>query len=75
MFWPPSERVAQEAVALMQDFADGKIPDPRPFSFAQLEGLDMVEAWAPIWGDYLSARCEGRPLGLSGQNPRPHDCW
>jgi hypothetical protein len=43
IYWPPSERVAQEAIKLMQAFTEGKIPDPRPFKFAEMEGSDMRE--------------------------------
>lgn len=52
IYWPPSERVAQEAIRLMQAFTEGKIPDPRPFKFAEMEGSDMRELWAPVWSEY-----------------------
>lgn len=52
MYWPPSERVTQEAIRLMQAFSEGKIPDPRPFKFAEMEGSDMREIWAPIWSEH-----------------------
>lgn len=41
IYWPPSERVAQEAIRRMQAFTEGKIQDPRPFKFADIEGSDM----------------------------------
>jgi hypothetical protein len=56
IYWPPSERVAQEAISLMQAFTEGKIPDPRPFKFAEMEGSDMRELWAPIWSEYPFAK-------------------
>jgi hypothetical protein len=52
IYWPPSERVAQEAIRLMRAFAEGKIQDPRPFKLAEMEGSDMKELWAPIWSEY-----------------------
>ena len=52
IYWPPSERVAQEAIRLMQAFTEGKSSDPRPFKFAEVEGSDMRELWAPIWSEY-----------------------
>ncbi|MBV9282045.1 MAG: restriction endonuclease [Chloroflexi bacterium] len=55
MFWPPSQRVTDIIAERMQAFADGTIPDPRPFSFEQLEGTDLSAAWEPITEEYLAA--------------------
>jgi hypothetical protein len=52
IYWPPSERVAKELIERMRAFAEGKIPDPRPFDLNEVEGTDMSELWAPIWHNY-----------------------
>jgi len=55
MFWPPSQRVADIIAERMGAFERGDIPDPRPFSFEQLEGMDLSAAWEPIADEYLTA--------------------
>jgi len=55
MFWPPSQRVADIIAERMGAFERGDIPDPRPFSFEQLEGTDLSAAWEPIADEYLTA--------------------
>jgi Restriction endonuclease len=55
MFWPPSQRVADIIAERMAAFARGEIPDPRPFSFEQLEGTDLGAAWEPITEEYMNA--------------------
>lgn len=52
MYWPPSQRVADIVQQRMGDFRKGRIPDPRPFDFAELEGNDLSTAWEPISRDY-----------------------
>lgn len=59
MFWPPSQRVAEVIATQMRLFDEGQIPDPRPFSFEQIEGSDLSAAWEPIAEDYMA--------GLAGQ--------
>jgi len=54
MFWPPSQRVADVIAEQMQAFENGEIPDPRPFSFEQLEGSDLSAVWEPNAEDYLA---------------------
>ncbi len=54
MFWPPSQRVADIIAVQLRLFEESRIPDPRPFSFQQLEGSDLSAAWEPIAGDYLA---------------------
>ena len=56
MYWPPSESSFRKIVALMQAFADGKIPDPRPFNFGDIEGDDLSKAWEPIWSEHPLAK-------------------
>lgn len=53
MFWPPSQRVTDIITERMRAFAEGRISDPRPFSFEQLEGSDLSAAWEPIAQEYL----------------------
>jgi hypothetical protein len=48
LYWPPSESTAKKVSRLMQDFADGKIPDPRPLNLAEIEGTDMQTLWESI---------------------------
>jgi hypothetical protein len=55
MFWPPSQRVADIIAERMGAFERGEIPDPRPFSFDQLEGTDLGAAWEPIAEEYMNA--------------------
>ncbi len=54
MFWPPSQRVADIIAERLEALARGDIPDPRPFSFEQLEGMDLSAAWEPIAEEYLT---------------------
>lgn len=54
MFWPPSQRVADIIATQMYLFEDGRISDPRPFNFEQLEGRDLSAAWEPIASDYMA---------------------
>ncbi len=49
VYWPPSERAARKVIELMQAFEAGKIPDPRPFNFTEIEGTDIRTIWEPIW--------------------------
>lgn len=55
MFWPPSQRVTDIIADRMKAFARKEIPDPRPFSFEQLEGKDLSAAWEPITEEYVAA--------------------
>lgn len=48
MYWPPSLETAQKIISVMQDFFDGKIPDPRPLDFSVIEGDDLVRVFDPI---------------------------
>jgi len=52
LYWPPSESTARKVSRLMQDFTEGKIPDPRPLSLAEIEGTDMRTLWKSIWKEY-----------------------
>jgi len=54
MYWPPSQRVAETIAEQMRLFSEGRIPDPRPFSFEQIEGHDPANAWEPIADEYLA---------------------
>jgi hypothetical protein len=49
LFWPPSERTAKKLEALMKAYKAGEIPDPRPLSFAEIEGTDLNTVFEPIW--------------------------
>lgn len=40
-YWPPSTRVMELVAQKLRAFEAGLIPDPRPFSFAELEGTDL----------------------------------
>ncbi len=62
IYWPPSDTAVQRIAALMQAFEQGKIPDPRPFKFADIEGTDMAEAWRPVWHE------RSQPKGYSTKN-------
>ncbi len=48
-YWPPSERAAKIIIPQMSAFVAGKIPDPRPFNLADIEGTDLRTIWEPIW--------------------------
>jgi hypothetical protein len=52
MYYPASERVARITIGRMKAFAAGKIPDPRPFSFEELEGTDLSTVFEPIWPEH-----------------------
>lgn len=54
MYWPPSERIAQELSLRMGAFVAGKGSDPRPLDFAELEGTDLRTIWEPVSGTYLA---------------------
>jgi hypothetical protein len=49
MYWPPSERTTKKVGELMEAYKAGKIPDPRPLSFAEIEGMDLNTVFEPIW--------------------------
>jgi len=66
MFWPPSQRVADIIAERMATYARGEIPDPRPFSFEQLEGTDLSAAWEPITEEYMAAWREREGMGDGG---------
>jgi len=52
MYWPPSERTAQIIIKAMQDFSEGKTPDPRPFKIEEIEGTDLSVIWEPFIKGY-----------------------
>lgn len=64
MFWPPSQRVADIIAMQLRLFEEGRIPDPRPFSFQQLEGSDFSAAWEPVAGGYLASLKQARKVKL-----------
>jgi hypothetical protein len=49
MYWPPSERTTKKVAELMEAYKAGKIPDPRPIKFAEIEGMDLNAVFEPIW--------------------------
>jgi hypothetical protein len=49
MYWPPSERTTKKVGELMEAYKAGKIPDPRPLKFAEIEGMDLNTVFEPIW--------------------------
>ncbi|GJM15958.1 MAG: hypothetical protein DHS20C13_12850 [Thermodesulfobacteriota bacterium] len=53
VYWPPSENVAKKVIKLMKDYQDGKIPDPRPLKFEDIEGININSAFEPIWNRNL----------------------
>lgn len=55
VYWPPSERVAQELQKRWHSFEAGDISDPRLINLQELEGTDLRTIWEPIW--------EGHPAG------------
>lgn len=56
MYWPVSERVAEEVGGKIEAFLAGKVPDPRPLSFEDVEGTDLATVWEPIWSGHPSMR-------------------
>jgi hypothetical protein len=52
VYYPPSERVVRITINQMKAFEAGEIPDPRPFSFTELEGTDLSRVFEPIWGEH-----------------------
>lgn len=48
VYWPPSQRVLEHITHLMQEYQAGRIPDPRPFSFEDIEGTDLNTVYEPI---------------------------
>ena len=48
VYWPPSQRVLAHITNLMQEYQAGRIPDPRPFSFEDIEGIDINTVYEPI---------------------------
>ena len=63
MYWPPSERAGQIVIEKMRAFEAGKISDPRPFNFAEIEGTDMQAIWEPIWGTNSSSQVTDKEDG------------
>ena len=49
MYWPPSERTTKKVAELMEAYKVGKIPDPRPLKFTEIEGMDLNAVFEPIW--------------------------
>lgn len=49
IYWPPSEDSVEKVVSRMKAFENGEIPDPRPFTFSEIEGEDLAEAWKAVW--------------------------
>lgn len=49
MYWPPSERTRKKVGEIMEAYKAGKIPDPRPLKFAEIEGMDLNTVFEPIW--------------------------
>jgi hypothetical protein len=49
MYWPPSERTTKKVGEIMEAYKAGKIPDPRPLKFAEIEGMDLNTVFEPIW--------------------------
>ncbi len=54
-YWPPSERTAKKVMELTQAHEAGKIPDPRPLKFDEIEGLDLNTMFEPIWQGHPAA--------------------
>jgi hypothetical protein len=55
-FYPPSERTARITIGLAKAFEAGKIPDPRPYSFEELEGTDLSTIFEPIWPEHPAVK-------------------
>lgn len=55
MYWPPSERATTKAAEMMQAYEAGEIPDPRPFRFDEMEGMDLNTMFEPIWSGHPAA--------------------
>lgn len=56
MYYPPSERVARLTIGLMKAFDEGKIPDPRPFKFEEVEGTVLNTVFEPIWPEHPAVK-------------------
>jgi len=59
-YWPLSERVAEIVKSRMDAYNAGLIPDPRPFSFLELEGTDLSRVWEAMTPGYVEWPWEAR---------------